>query len=175
MTAKEKFPEIEKWLNEQGQNNGRPLYRLVWSDSEFEHRYGTFNDFSAGGLFLRQTTETRLTPKYSYIQERWVLEKFFDQHPTSELPSPNGYEPFWTFEGKDKRYQAPTLKVVQFIVELSRVEVRVSALDRSIQYRNLFDGKSEREIAEIEDELECSPMTNALHMREGVGYTKGLK
>lgn len=172
MTSATHFPEIQKWLSEQGKNlTGGPIYRLVWSDLELEARLGTYNDYS-GNLFLRQVTEVRKVKKYSYVPSRWILEKWFVQPPTRELPDPNGYEPFYVFENGKGEFLPPNLKVVQFILEVSNTEIYVSRDQRALEMRNIFDDKSAKELEQIEDSLECSPITNALHMKEGVGYRK---
>lgn len=167
-------PEVSRWLGSQGSNlNGQPIYRLVWSEDSFETRFGTYNDFTSMGLFIRTVTGTRRVKKYSYIFERWILEKWHTIAPTAELPDPDGYEPFYVFEDKQGNYLAPNMKSVSFIVELSRTPV--SQQNCEIEMRNLFDGRSEREIKDIEDSLDCSEVTNALHMKEAVGYTKEIK
>jgi len=166
---------INKWLKEQGSTpDGSPLYRLVWSEDQREIRYGLFRDYS-GPIFVREVVEARRVHKYSYISEKWILEKWFPMPPTRELPAPNGYEPFYVFESKDGQHLNPTLKVVQFIVDMSRNEVKVNPLNGEIEMRNLYDTRAAKDIKEIEDSLECSPITNALHMKEAVGYTKEIK
>lgn len=167
---------INKWLSKQGKSAALdPLFRLVWSNNEIELRHGTFNDFY-GNLFIRQVTEVRETKKYPYIRDRWVLERFVppEQAFCSELPnSINGsYEPFFVFESKSGIYLQPTLKVVEFIVSAAN---RMQSEKITPQERlNMLERKEDREIADFMDQIDTSPIQNALHMKEAVGYTKEI-
>lgn len=165
---------INDWLAKQGKNpQGRPLFRLVWSNNETEIRYGTFNDFK-GDIFLRSVTETRRVLKYNYINERWILEMWL---PVSnpELPASQyegTWEPLFVFEGKDNCYLQPTMKTVQFLIEQSRQPKKKSTpAELAEEDQRKFD----KEIQDFMDQIDVSPISNALHMGEGVGYTKALE
>jgi hypothetical protein len=55
--------------------DGRPIYRLVWSDDQLEVRKGKFSDFY-GKIFIREVVAVRQIKKYWYMEEPgWVLEK----------------------------------------------------------------------------------------------------
>lgn len=163
------FKEIEDWLKKQEKRlNGQPIYRLVWSDTQTEKRFGTFTDFTPGGLFIREITETRETRKYNYIHERWILEKFSEGR-NAEISTDEGgtYEPFWVFEDGKGNYIDPSLKVVQFIVEFARSSVKASPGER----KALIERAEEEEVKEYMNELEGSgrtPIESLLHTREGI-------
>jgi hypothetical protein len=79
-------------------NTGMPRYRISWSDSEREDRYGTF-EIWYGSIFLRTEEGVRNVPKYPYIKQRWILEKLF--YLTGKNPEIQGkftFEPLFTFE-----------------------------------------------------------------------------
>jgi hypothetical protein len=145
---------------------GQPWYRLVWSDNELEIRHGTFNEFTTSGLFLRTVVDTRETPKYSYIKSRWILEKWIppDKSYTPELPnSRNGsFEPLFVFEDRFGHPLEITYKALEFIIGANN-QVRQVYTDRSQEIED-------KEIAYFKDAIDSSPIQNALHLRQGVGY-----
>lgn len=100
--------------------DGHKIFRLVWSESTFENRYGTFREFTEGGLFIREVTETRRTRKYNYIHNRWIFEMWAPGNLTAnrELPdAANGdYVPVYVFEDRGGNYLPPNEKVVRFLI-----------------------------------------------------------
>ena len=163
----ESFMDFKEFLSRFGNNpSGTPWYKLVWSDDERELRRGTFNDFTTSGLFLRTITDTRLVPKYSYIKERWVLEKWIppERAYNAELPnSSNGsYEPLFVFEDRFGHSLPVTYKALEFIIGADN-QVRAKFADRSKEIEA-------KEIEQIEDEIDSSPVQNALHLGQGIGY-----
>ncbi len=95
-----------------------PKYKIVWSDDQLEKRYGTFEDFTSGGLFIREYTGVREVPKYQYISERYVLERCFGvPEGNEELVTKTTYEPIWTFEGKNREFLLPITDALWWIIE----------------------------------------------------------
>src|SRR5438046_3147991 len=98
---------------------GDPNFRIVWSDDQYEYRFGRYNIFY-GHIFVREEVGTKLVPKYSYIRQRWLIERFYDgsKLKTDDLPlSQNGgYEPVYVFESKSREYLSPTLKVCEILI-----------------------------------------------------------
>jgi len=170
---------IKKWLNQQGRTlDGRPIFRLVWSSHEQEYRFGEFNKFY-GEIYLGCERGLRLVPKYPYIGERWILEKYAppEQAYVEDIPETRhgSYEPFFVFEDSKGNPLPVTLKVVEFLVNFSRKAIRASPITRAIELRDEAQVKEDKEVQEFMDSLECSEICNALHMREGVGYSKEIK
>jgi hypothetical protein len=98
---------------------GKPMWRIVWSDDEFEVRYGVWSDFSPAGILLRQVQEARKVPKYSYIHERYVLEHLVGvpQINAGELPTVRmSYEPIRTFQDKNGDFLPPNLLAAKLII-----------------------------------------------------------
>jgi len=101
--------------------SGLPIWRIVWSEEQFENRYGTYDDITPGGLYLRTVTEVRLVPKYrQWIQKKYVLERLvvIPEINSDELPDTKiSFEPLWTFEDKDGNYLPPKLEAAKFIID----------------------------------------------------------
>lgn len=148
---------------------GQPLYRIIWSDNELEKRIGTFKDYF-GGIFIREVREARLVPKYNYISERWVLERWIPPELcyNPELPDSQwgSFEPIYVFQDKYGKALPFSERVVHFIINLAEKQTKITPEERKAEY----DAKEEKEIQEYIESLEISPITNALHMKEAIGY-----
>lgn len=167
---------INNWLAEFGGKNDlqQPIFRLSWSNDQYEWRRGTFNVYS-GDLFVRTEVGDRYVRKYNYIHERWILEKWFPQSLVKNEETPavkNGdYEPFYVFQDKYGNYLEPTRKVVEFIF-YAMMKGRAST-EQDIMNEILI--KEDQEIQTFMDMIDTSPIGNALRMKEAVGYSKGAK
>lgn len=165
---------LNQFLLKYGYNSAnQPFYRLVWSDKQFENRTGEFSDFY-GDLFIRTVKETRLTKKYSFLRERWILERWFPPEVTytRELPdsSQGSYEPIYVFEDKDRNYLAPNLKVLEFIITMAEKPKKVS----QSELRAELEKKDQQEINDIMNALDLqTDLGAALSLGEAVGYRKG--
>lgn len=103
--------------------DGRPIYRIVWSDDQLEKRLGTFCDYYGSILIREEHKCLREVKKYWYLQKPcWVLEKLVFLPREREMydlieelvEGRNGtYETVYTFINK-KQEQLP---VVHEIVE----------------------------------------------------------
>ncbi len=99
---------------------GIPIWRIVFSEDQFEKRLGTYEDY-AGAIYLRTVTEVRLVPKYrQWIQEKYVLERLVvvPEVNSSDLPSSKiSYEPIFVFETKDGDYLPPRIDAAKFVID----------------------------------------------------------
>lgn len=124
MELTEKLNEINRQLKELfgiDTASTQPIWRIVWSEDQFEHRLGTYDDITPGGLYIRTVTEVRYVPKYrQWIHEKYVLERLVavpDQN-ADELPTVKmSYEPIWVFEDKHGNYLPPKLEASKFIID----------------------------------------------------------
>lgn len=98
---------LNRWLEETyGKTvDGKPLFRLVWSDEQFEHRLGTFRDFY-GDILVREVTEVRYTLKYPFIDPpTWVLEKIYPVTPEAVnaglVATKESWEMIYAFQDKE--------------------------------------------------------------------------
>lgn len=100
---------------------GKAMWRVVWSEDQFEHRHGTYDDFTPEGFYLRTVTETRYVPKYSqWIRERYVLERLVlvPEVNYGDLPvSKMSYEPMFPFVRNNGDYLPPRLDVAKFVID----------------------------------------------------------
>lgn len=53
---------------------GLPMWRISWAQDHYNKMYGTFNDFTREGIFLRTVTEVREIPKYPHLKGLYILE-----------------------------------------------------------------------------------------------------
>ena len=108
--------------------DGHKIFRLGWSESLFENRHGTFREFTEGGQFLREITETRRVRKYNYIHNRWIFEMWAPGNLVANPETPdaiNGdYVPIYVFEDRHGGYLPPNEKVVRFIIAALHRKVR---------------------------------------------------
>lgn len=100
--------------------DNRPLFRIIWSESAYENRHGTFREFTESGLFIREVTETRRVRKYNYIHNRWIFEAWAPGNLTANRETPdacNGdYVPVYVFESKTGEYLPPIEKAIRFLI-----------------------------------------------------------
>jgi len=168
---------IKKYLERWGQTpHGEPRVRLIWSEDAKELRRGEFNEFY-GSLFLREFIGVKLCPKYSWIKERYVLERWFPPDVTFdiELPESNqgSFEPIYVFQDKYGRALPLNLRVVELICQAmfnqppTRAQIR-EGLAEDLAY------KDKVETADLEDGLEMSVLTNQLHQKEAIIVPEGV-
>lgn len=161
---------------------GLPIFRVVWSEDQFEYRHGTYEDYVPGtNIWLRSVTETRHVPKYRqwiharHILERLVLVPEFQQ---SELPAAKlSYEPLFVFrKGEDNEtpegYLPPRLDVCKFTIDSVLAAQAVATMmltgteqrDRPTlaRYKDPVAGKSTEEIIDIKRK-EIDELTNQLY------------
>ena len=70
---------------------GLAMWRVVFSEDQFEKRLGTYDDFTPSGIYLRTVTEVREVPKYrQWIKRKYVLENLvlIPDINKKELPGP---------------------------------------------------------------------------------------
>lgn len=107
MDDKNKIDGINKMLKDTFgvDDKFRPIFRVVWSDSQIEKRWGTFTEMY-GSIFIRETKGLVEAKKYNYIAHRWVLEKLMPAMTDEVIGLDNdrySYEPIYTFEDKFQR------------------------------------------------------------------------
>lgn len=97
-----------------------PIWRIVWSDDQFEWRRGVYEDITPAGIYLRTVEEVRHVPKYrQWIQHKYILERLVavPEMNREELPaSKTSYEVIWVFEDKDGNFLPPRFDASQFII-----------------------------------------------------------
>jgi hypothetical protein len=159
---------INSRLGDQGRNLfDQPLYKLVWSDNETELRRGVFREF-IGSIFVRETIGVKQVPKYNYLPNRWILERWCPPEIAFNAELPNSrwgsYEPIYVFQDKFGNPLPFSEKVVFFIISLAEKSTRVTPEERMTEAQE----KENKEIEEYVDSLEISEISNALHLKEAI-------
>jgi hypothetical protein len=100
---------------------GQAMWRIVWSEDEYEMRLDDYSDYDSNGKFIRSVREVRRVKKYlDFTTERYILERLVlvpsinaDELPDTKL----SYEPLWTFEDGKGNYLPPKLNACKFIAD----------------------------------------------------------
>jgi len=156
--------------------DGRPAYRIVFSDDQREKRFGTWNDYGPHNIFIRSVTEWREVPKYQYLNGIYVLEQLFavpemNQH---ELAVKTNYEPLFSFMDKNQFPLPPKWEVCEYVIRYIRAvrdeaeqwKFRAKYVDPYIDDPE----RGERELAEIYEYLygNETSVTDSLSLKEGI-------
>jgi len=172
--------EINTWLATVASNpQGQPLMRIVWSTDRFEDRKGVYNEFY-GDVFTRTVVGILPRPKYPEIVDRFIFEKWYPPKLTynPEIPATKDGDYICLYVYQNKQHEANPLFVIRRLTEIIVKELnkpkRSSMLIKSTDLQEHED-KMAREQRRDEDIIDVSPVLNALHMKEAVGYTKELE
>jgi len=108
--------------------DGRPIYRLVWSDSQLEKRVGDFTDWYGHILIRQEHKALREVKKYWYFEKPcWVLEKLVFVNGVQALKeitlelveARNGsYEPVYVFRDSEGNPLQVNWRVVEIIISV---------------------------------------------------------
>jgi len=132
---------------------GLPMWRIVWSEDQFEHRYGTFEDFSPAGIYLRTVTEVRWVPKYrQWIHNKYVLERLvlIPEVNRGDLPATRmSYEPMYPFETNSGQYLPPRLDAAEFVIDSV---LSVQGKGNLARYKDPVSGISNEEYMEMKSQ-----------------------
>jgi hypothetical protein len=155
-------------------DENRPIFRVVWSDSQIEKRFGTFVEHY-GSIILGEARRMEEVPKYSYIKARWILEKLMfamtDEVIGLDLNN-RCYEPVYTFEDKFGRPLPVEWWAVEMIVKrllgvMSGDEERMTQKDCD----RAEDAQYQKELAYTEDviaDIQGGDVATKLGSREGI-------
>lgn len=142
-----------------------PLFRLVWSDDQRELRTSTRNLY-LGATFITTIKSTEKSPKYPWINAKWVFEMWFGPEVamTEELPdSRNGsYEPLYVFEKPLNK------RVIEFLVAQIRKPKSSSALIQSTIAEEMRFKEEELDKIEMEYLDTSTDIQSNLHFGEGI-------
>lgn len=150
---------------------GRPIYRVVWAPSETEKRFGTFREYHHG-IIIREFSGLHERKKYSWIGERWVLEKLVTL-PVDWIPeSANGhYECIYTFQDKFGNYLPPIWSATEVLLNILLGKVNVGQEKETPgDIERAEEKRYQKDIEYFEDVISehSSPIMSALHAREAI-------
>ena len=139
---------------------GENRYRLVWSETLFEHRDKQYDD-----IMLRAETNAELVKKYSYLPQRWILE-FRADGPIDqgEIKDWDGYECFYAFQWPDGSYQEPTWFHCDFLCYMKE---NIGPLTPS-EAKDMEKRERAESVDNFRAELENE---GKLRLEDSVGYT----
>ena len=151
-----------------------PMYRIVFSDDQFEKRLTKYTD-SGVELLL---PEVRLLPKYKqWIKHKYVLENLVvvPEFQRAELAGAKlSYEPLFVFEDDAGNPLPPKVEVATFVIE----QVLAAKANRNPIPKYTEDPeKASKELKEIEDYLHGNEtsVTDALAFGTGVVVPSNYK
>lgn len=131
---------------------GMAMWRVVWSEDQFEHRRGTYDDYSPAGIYLRTVTEVRYVPKYrQWITEKYILERLvvIPEINQGDLPATKlSYEPIYSFETNSGKYLPPRIDACEFIIDTVLSAQGKSSLAK---YKDPLSGLSNEDYVEMKN------------------------
>lgn len=156
--------------------SGNPIFRVVWSDDQYEKR---LTNCTKEGLDLLYP-EVRLLPKYKqWIEQKYILERLtiVPEINSEELPDQRlSYEPIWVFETNKGVYLPPSVQAAKFVIDTMYAAMGKSNLAK---YKDPDSNQEEaihNQKVKIEGIVEDlfgneTEVGDALAYGEGVGYT----
>lgn len=169
--------------------DGKPKFRVVFSNDLFEVRRGQFERYTEGGIYLGSFEGVQKAPKYTYIRDKYILEvytKAFPEifgrsilHSSGTIESGDFYEPLRVFKDKDNNYLPPNETVCRIICNGFLELVNRPAGQRLTEKDALADEvkQYDKEVATFFDMLksEDSDVLASLRFGEGVALGRGLE
>jgi len=148
-------------------STGRPIWRVVFSDDQFEKR---LMDVTDEGLQLLYPV-VREVPKYrQWIQHKWVLERLVVVPEVNQKELPDlklSYEPLFVFEDGKGNPLPAKWEVAKFVVDTVYAATGKESLAK---YKEDPDAAKKR-VKQIEEELfgdVQSDVIDSLHTKQGV-------
>lgn len=144
----EKIETINQFLKDNfgiDTEDSLPIFRVVWSEDQFEKRLTEYTD---SGVKLL-TPEVRTVPKYSYLKDVYVLERrvLVPEQSQKELAGlKKSYEPLWNFHQEDGTPIPPSIQGCKFIIDT--VYAALGKRDLS-KYKDPLDGLTPAEAYEL--------------------------
>lgn len=158
---------------------GMAMWRVVWSEDQFEHRHGTYNDYTESGIYLRTVTEIRWVPKYrQWIKDKYVLERLvvIPEINTDDLPATKlSYEPIYSFETNFGKYLPPRLDAAKFVIDTVLAAQGKSSLAK---YKDPVSGMTSEDYTEMKsqeiDNLESELFGNETDTGDALAHGEAI-
>lgn len=154
--------------------SGDAIWRVVFSEEQFEKRLGTYADYTREGIYLRTVTEVRFVPKYSqWIRQKYVLERLTiipdinaEELPTSKV----SYEPMYVFENFKGEPLPPRTDVCKILIDATYAAMGKKSMARYVDdYSQYTEEARDKRINELMEYLwDPSDMSEALHQKQGI-------
>lgn len=158
---------------------GQPMWRVMWSNDQYEYRHGTYDDYTPAGIYLKTVTETRYVPKYKqWIPNKYVLEKLvvIPEVSSGDLPATRlSYEPMYPFETNSGQYLPPRLDACQFVIETVLSAQGKSSLAK---YKDPANGLTGEDYAEMKskelDTLQKELFGNETDVGDAIAHNEAI-
>jgi hypothetical protein len=160
-------------------DTGKPIFRIVWANSETEKRMMDTTDTGVQLLY----PAVREVKKYPYLKDLYVLERLVvvPEMNLPELPATKlSYEPLWAFRDPDERFIYPSWDAAKFIVDTLYAALGKSSMAKYVddEKNTTKEGRDQR-IQELQGELfgNETETSDALKYKQGIvvpnSYDKG--
>lgn len=131
----------------------RPMWRVSWSDDQFEKR---MTDRTDTGIILLHP-EVRELPKYQWVKERWILERL-TAVPESQIKELAGaktsWECVWAFASKDTTQPVqPSFTACKFVIDLIHAASGEGSMAKYLNPEDSDPEAAAKRVAAIELEL----------------------
>lgn len=160
-------------------STGEPMWRIVFSDDQFEKRLGEYEDRTPSGLFIRRVTEVREVPKYrQWIKGKYVLENLvaIPVQNLMDLPATKtSYEPIFIYENAKGEALPPIWSVTKIVID--SVYFAKGTANNFPKYKDNPIEDRQREFDEMYNYLygDKTEVSDALAYKEGVVVPSNYK
>ena len=169
MELRESIESInERLLSEFGKElDGRPRFRVVFSDDQYEKRVTTHDDHG-NELII---PEVRLLPKYKqYIRHRYILERLLPVTGETDLTEKVVYEVLWTFQDKHGKYLPPFFDGCKHVIE--NILMNMASKNYYAKYKDTMSKEQYlADLQKVENELFGNETIVGDHLAYGTGVT----
>lgn len=145
----EKIETINEFLKENfgiDTEDSLPIFRIVWSEDQYEKRLTEYTDSGIKLLY----PEIRLLPKYKqFIQNSYILERRVlvpEQNITELAGLKKSYEPLWVFRADNGDPIPPTIAGCKMIIDTVYAAIGKKNLSK---YKDPFEGLTPQESYEL--------------------------
>lgn len=144
----EKIETINQFLRDTygiDTDDSLPIFRVVWSEDQFEKRETKYTDSGIEML----TPEVRTVRKYSYLKDVYVLERRVlvpEQNQRELAGAVKSYEPLWNFKQDDDTPIPPTIQGCKFVIDTMYAAIGKSNL---LKYKDPMEGLTAQEAYEL--------------------------
>jgi hypothetical protein len=169
MELRENIERInEKLVGRYGkESDGRPRFRVVFSEDEYEKR---LTDFTDEGFELLEP-EVRLLPKYKqWINQKYILERLIPIVGETDLVTKTSYEPCWVFQDKYGKYLPPFFDGCVHVIESLLGAINKANTHTRYKDKNVSREEHLAHLKKVEDDLfgNETEMTDNLHIGAGI-------
>jgi hypothetical protein len=169
MELRETIENINKKLKEEFgyELDGRPRFRVVFSDDQFEKRWIQFTDEG----FPLLEPEVRELPKYrQFIQQKYILERLVPVIGETDLTEKMSYEPCWVFQDKNQNYLPPFYDGCKLVID--SMYMKMGRKDGFAKYKdpNITEEARLAHIEKVEKEL----FGNETNVGDALAYGSGV-